>query len=442
MTELVREHGSNEGLVRAIGRWSLAALIVNCIIGSGVFGLPSILAGLLGRASIVAVVVAALAMAVIMACFSEVASRFSNTGGPYLYAQAAFGRFMGIQVAWLLWFVRLTSCAANANLFVIYIGEFWPDAAKPGMKLTILSLLIGILAIINFFGVRAGTNVSNSFTAAKLSSLGIVIVSGTIFLMKWHPATALAAPSHANHSWARAIVLLIFAYGGFEAALISAGEAKNPKRDMPFGLIAALINCAVIYSLIQWVVVAVLPNPAQSVRPLADVAQIVVGRVGAGMISIGALASIYGYLSGNMLATPRITFALAERGDFPSPFGWVHSSFRTPYFSIFAFALLVWLLALFGSFAGNATLSAGSRIFYYGVVCAALPVLRRNAKTPALLRIPAGTSISVAGVLICCGLLTQIEYTKSIILLVAVAVAFANWVAVRKKPLSSPSLEA
>ncbi len=349
---------------------------------------------------------------------------------------------MGIQVAWLLWFVRLTSCAANANLFVIYIGEFWPDAARPGMKLAILSLLIGILAVINFFGVRAGKNVSNSFTAAKLSALGIVIVAGAIYLMRAHPITAIATHTHAGNAWGRAITLLIFAYGGFEAALVSAGEARNPRRDMPFGLFTALITCAVIYSLIQWVTVAILPDPAQSVRPLADVAEIVMGRAGAAVISIGALASIYGYLSGNMLATPRITFALAERGDFPSPFRWIHSRFRTPYFSIFVFSLLVWLLALFGTFAGNATLSAGSRIFYYGVVCAALPVLRRKMTAPPLLRIPAGILIAVVGVLICCALLTQIDYNKSMILLAAVAVAFANWLAVRKKPLPQSQSEA
>ena len=424
---------SSEGLVRAIGRWSLAALIVNCIIGSGVFGLPSVLAGLLGRASVVAVMLAALAMAVIMACFSEVASRFSQTGGPYLYAQEAFGRFMGIQVAWLVWFVRLTSCAANANLFVTYLGEFWPNATQPAMKLAILTLLIGTLAAINFRGVRAGAHVSTSFTIAKLTSLTIVVVAGTIYLIGAHRMIPQAITSPGANNWARAIVLLIFAYGGFEAALISAGEAKDPRRDIPFGLFSALITCAVIYSLIQWVVVGVLPDPAHSERPLADVARIVMGHGGAALIAIGALFSIYGYLSGNLLATPRITFALAERGDFPSLFALVHPRFRTPYFSIFVFALLVWGLALFGSFAGNATLSAGSRLFYYGTTCAVLPALRRKQEKPALLRVPGGNILAVLGVLICAALLTQIEYNKSVILLAAIAVAVLNWLAVRNR---------
>ena len=431
MTETVRGTTSSEGLVRAIGRWSIAALVVNCIIGSGVFGLPSVLASLLGRASIAAVLVAAVAVGIIMACFAEVASRFAQTGGPYLYAQAAFGRFMGIQVAWLVWFVRLTACAANANLFVIYLGEFWPDATRPAMKLAILTLLLGILAAINFRGVKAGAHVSNSFTVAKLASLGLVCIAGGIYLISTRNVIPHADLAPGGKEWARAIVLLIFAYGGFEAALISAGEAKDPRRDLPFGLFAALFTCAVVYGLIQWVVVGILPDPAHSQRPLAEVARIVLGRSGASLTALGALFSIYGYLSGNILATPRITFALAERGDFPSVFALVHRRFHTPYFSILAFALLVWMLALFGSFAGNATLSAGSRLFYYGVVCAALPVLRKKDRQPALIHIPAGNFVGILGALLCAALLTQIEYTKSLILVVAVAVAFLNWIFVR-----------
>ncbi|HEY1676381.1 MAG TPA: APC family permease [Candidatus Sulfotelmatobacter sp.] len=426
---------NSKGLVRAIGRWSMAALIVNCIIGSGVFGLPSVLAGLLGRASIVAVLLGAAAMAIIVACFAEVSSRFEGTGGPYLYAQEAFGRFMGIQVAWLVWFVRLASCAANANLFVTYIGEFWPQAVLPAMKLAILTVLIGVLAAINLAGVRAGARISTSFTIAKLSSLAIVAIAGTIFLAATHhlvPAPS-AAPDPRN--WGKAIVLLIFAYGGFEAALISGGEAKDPRRDMPFGLAVALVTCAVSYSLIQWVVVGILPDPGHSIRPLADVARIVMGPVGAALISLGALFSIYGYLSGNMLATPRITFALAERGDFPAFFGLVHSRFRTPYVSIVVFAVLVWMLALFGSFAGNATLSAGSRLFYYGVICIALPVLRKKQKNDAQVQVPGGTFIAVLGALLCAGLLTQIEYNKSIVLLAAIGVAFLNWLLVRSRSI-------
>ena len=438
MTETAQTGASNavvgkEGLVRAIGRWSLAALIVNCIIGSGIFGLPGLLAGLLGRASILAVLLAAAAMGVIMACVAEVASRFTDTGGPYLYAREAFGRFLGIQVAWLVWFVRLTASAGNANLFVTYLGEFWPNATRPTGKMAILTVLIGLLAAINIRGVKASAGVSNTFTVAKLAALGVVCVAGTAYLIAKHPVVTepMIVPG-ANH-WARAMVLLVFAYGGFEAALVSAGEAKDPCRDMPFGLLTALITCAVIYAVIQWVVVSVLPDPVHSARPLADVARIILGRGGAALIAMGALFSTYGYLSGNMLATPRITFALAERGDFPSVLGIVHRRFHTPYVSILVFAVLAWLFAYFGNFPGNATLSAGSRLFYYGVLCAALPMLRKKNTGTALFHVPAGALVAVVGVLLCVGLLTQIEYNKSLILVAAVAVAFLNWLAVRNR---------
>jgi basic amino acid/polyamine antiporter, APA family len=420
-------------LVRAIGRWSFAALTVNCIIGSGVFGLPSALAQKAGRASILGVVLAGAAMGVIMACFAEVASRFTETGGPYLYAREAFGRFMGIQVAWLVWFVRLTACAANASLFAIYLGEFWPRATEPLPRFAILTLLIGMLAAINLRGVKIGAHVSTTFTIAKLASLGVVCVAGAFYLISAHRIIPPPSAPASADSWLQAIVLLIFAYGGFEAALISTGEARDPRRHVPFALFAALATCTVIYGLIQWAVVGVLPDPGHSQRPLADVARIVLGQGGAAIIAIGALLSVYGYLSGNILGTPRITFALAEGGDFPSVFALVHKRFRTPYFSILVFALLVWVLALVGSFTWNVTLSAGSRLFYYGVVCAALPVLRRKQERPAVFQVWGGTWVAVLGVLICLGLLTRIDYSKSVIILIAVAVALLNWLLVRKR---------
>jgi len=166
-------------------------------------------------------------------------------------------------------------------------------------------------------------------------------------------------------------------------------------------------------------------------RPLADVARILRGGAGAILIASGALISIYGYLSANMLAVPRITFALAERGDFPSLFAAVHPRFRTPYVSIAVFALLTWLLALLGSFSWNVTLSAVARLFYYGLVCAALPVLRRREPAAARFRLPGGVFFALLGVGICLVLITQVNLSGSLILLATVLVAFFNWILVR-----------
>ena len=433
MTETASGIAPRQELVRAIGRWSLVALTVNCVIGSGVFGLPSVIAGLIGPASVWAVLLAGAAVAVIMACFAEVASQFTASGGPYLYVRAAFGRLAGIEVGWLTWVVRIASCAANANLFVIYLAQFWPRATQPVPRFLILTLLVGILAAINYRGVRMGAQVSNAFTVGKLLPLVLVCVVGVFYLAHrgWvMPALSVAADQKA---WSHAIVLLIFAYGGFEAALISGGEAKDPRKDTVFGLFVTLLICAAIYWLIQWVVVGVLPDPAHSDRPLADVARIILGPSGAVVVAFGALISVYGYLSANILATPRITFALAERGDFPSPFAAVHPVFRTPYFSILLFVALVWLFAMFGSFAGNATLSAGARLFSYALVCASVPVLRKKQPQAATFRLPAGPLFAVLGVLICLVLLAGMDFSKSLLLGITVIVGLLNWIAVRNR---------
>jgi basic amino acid/polyamine antiporter, APA family len=421
------------GLVRAIGRWSLAALMVNSIIGSGVFGLPSVVAGLLGNASPWAVLLAGAAIGVIMACFAEVASQFNEAGGPYLYVRTAFGRFMGIQTGWMLWLAQMAAPAANANLFVIYLGEFWPHAREPIPRFVVLTLLIGILTLINYRGVRAGARVSDVFTLAKLLPLGIVIVGGALYLITSHRA-AIAGPTFASsHNWLKAILLLVFAYGGFETALTPMGEAKDPRRDVAFTLFAALATCTVVYTLIQWVVVGALSDPAHSDRPLADVARLFMGPEGAALVAIGALVSLYGYVSAKILAVPRLTYALAEGGDLPRFFGAIHPRFRTPYFSILVFALFTWLLAIFASFAWNVTLSAVARLFYYAAGCAALPALRRKQPGAAVFRLPGGNFFAALGVLICLVLLTQVDRSGSLILLATVAVALLNWLAVRDR---------
>ena len=427
-------------LVRAIGRWSMAALVINSIIGSGIFGLPSDLAKLLGNASPYAVLIAGGAMGVIMACFAEVASRFTQTGGPYLYSRVAFGRLVGIEMGWMLWLVRLTAPAANASLFVIYLREFWPRAMDPFPRLCVLTLLIGILAITNLRGVRAGAEMSNIFTVAKLVPLFLVAIAGAVYLLNHQQVSNATATSAGAHSWLKAILILGFAYGGFEGALTPMSEATNPRRDTTFGLFAALITCTALYTVIQWVVVEALADPAHSERPLAEVARVAMGNSGAALIAVGALVSIYGYLSANMLAVPRLTFALAEQQDFPAIFAAVHPRFRTPYFSILVFATLVWLFALLGNFTWNVTLSAVARLFCYGAGCAALPVLRRKQPGEARFQLPAGSLLALIGVTVCVVLITQIDLRKSLILVAVIITAFLNWVAVRnRKPQQTVS---
>jgi amino acid transporter len=400
-------------LVRAIGRWSLTALVINSIIGSGVFGLPAATAALLGRLSPYAVLAAGAAMSIIIACFAEVASRFHQAGGPYLYARAAFGRLMGIQTAWMLWLGQVAAPAANANLFVIYLGEFFSHAKDPVPRALILTALIG-----------------NLFTAAKLVPLFAVIALGVFVLHAHHWQIAsprLAAPGPGK--WLSAMLLLAFAYGGFETALAPMSEAKAPRRDAPFALFAALVLCTALYALIQWVVVGVLSNAALSTRPLAEVARLAAGPLGAALVAVGALLSFCGIISAKILAMPRVPFALAEQGDFPKAFAAIHPRFHTPYISIAVFAAMMWALALFGNFRWNVTLSAVARLLYYSVGCAALPILRRKnpEDAPALFTLPAGNFLAVLGVILSLVLATQVDFGQSLIVVGTIALALLNW---------------
>lgn len=408
----------------------MVALAVNCIIGSGIFGLPSVVAGFIGAWSPLAVLLAGLAMAAIIGCYAEAASQFTETGGHYLYVRRAFGRFAGVQVGWMTLLSRLTACAAAVNLLVISLREFWPGAGAPLPRFAVVTLFVGTLGTANYRGVAAGALVSNVSVIAKLVPLALVCVVGVVYLTG-HPAVAEAAVNGTLDAWLKAVLLLIFAYGGYEAALFPMGEAKDPRRDAPFALFAALLVVALLYTVLQLVVVEALPGAAHSERPLADVARVMMGEGGAALISVGAMIAVYGYLSANLLGGPRGTFALAERGDFPAPLAAIHPRFNTPYISIALYVLLVWAFALLGSFTWNLTLSAVARLFYYGAVCAAVPVLRRKQPGAAVFRLRGGPLIPAAGVLICVALLTRVDFSKSLILLAVILIAAVNWLLVR-----------
>lgn len=411
-------------LTRALGRWDLAALVVNSVIGSAIFGLPMLLIALVGSWSPLAYVLGGAAIAVIALCFAEVASRFRAAGGPYLYARQAFGPFIGLQVGWAGWLVRIASAAANANLFVLYLAELWGPATRPAVRLLLLTVIFFVFTVVNYRGVRQGAQVSNVFTVAKLLPLGVFGLVG-LFFLRGENFTAHAIG--ATGDWPQAMLLLVFAYGGFEAAMIPAGEMKDPARDTPFALLSGLALIALTYALIQTVVVGTLPAGVETDRPLATAARQFLGTGGGLLLAVGALISVCGLLSTSMLNSPRITYAFAERGDFPAIFGAVHPRFRTPYVSIVVYAILSWGLALYGSFEWNAVLSAVARLLTYFSTCAAFLMLRRRSDTIAAFKAPAGPVVAVAGMAFCVWLLLRMGKQELIILGFTALLAAATW---------------
>jgi basic amino acid/polyamine antiporter, APA family len=407
--------------------------MVNFTIGAGIFGLPSAAAGLLGSQSPIAYLIAAAGIGVIAACFAEVASHFSQAGGPYLYSKVAFGRFLGLQTGWLLWLTRVSSSAAVANVFVDYMPGFWPQAKDPINRFVILTILISGLALINIRGVRMGTRISNLLTVAKLLPL-LLLIAGGFFFIRLHGSPVLVtSESHPTGAWLRTVLLLIYAFAGFEAALIPTGELKNPSRDIPRAILVSLPFVAMVYFLVQTVVVRMVPNSAHTDHPLSAAAYVFGGNIMASIISVGALLSSFGSLAANMIANPRLTFAFAEEGDFPRWFGTIHPRYQTPYTSIIAFALLLWTLALTGTFRWNATLSAVSRLFAYGITCAALPTLRKKMPGQEGFHLPGGTVFAVLGILFAIVLLGRMGLAELIALAITACLSLLNWLAVRRK---------
>lgn len=426
-------------LPRAIGRMALTGLVLNVVVGSSVFGLPAIIAAGLGAASPWAWLISAAGMALVVLCFAEVASRFREAGGAYLYARAAFGRLAGIEMAWLSYLVRLTAAATNSNLFVIYLAEFWPGATDPVTSRVILGLMILPLAVANYRGVGPGLHVSSAFTAAKLLPLGLFVVVGVGALLAGDAGGAAGGRVGAPiGGWMEAVLLLVYAYGGFEAALFPLGEARNPRRDAPVALLLTLGFCALLYTLVQVVVAGTLAHPETSSRPLADSARVFMGETGATVLAVGALVSVYGYLAGATLVVPRLTYAMAEQRDLPGLFGAVHPRFRTPYVSVIVFAALAWAMAASADFLQNLSLSAVSRLLTYGAVCVALVVLRRRDPDGAAFRVPGGTAVALLGLAFTGVLAVRMNQRELALLTVTLLLGLAHWWRIRRTPVPPP----
>jgi len=417
--------------VRALGRWDLTALVVNGILGSGIFGLPAAIAALVGWLSPLAYLLAGAGIACIVLCFAEVSARFTVSGGPYVYARRAFGRFVGVQVGWVSWLVRLASAGANANLFVLYLASLWPPAQHGWARVAVLTGLFGLLTVVNYRGVRQGALASNLLVIGKLIPLLTFTVVG-LFACNLATVRSWVIP---RPDWTRALLLLIFAYGGFENAMFPGAEMRDARRDAPFALLAGLGLISGLYLAIQVIFLGTVPAGTHTDQPLAAAALRVLGPAGVWMISVGALVSVWGWFAGTMLGTPRLTYALAEQGDFPDVFGRLHNRFRTPHVSILVFSALSWMLALAGTFEWNASLSAVARLLTYGTTCAALLPLRRQMGAKGDFRLPAGLLWSLLGVGFCATLLLRMSRAELTILAATLALASATWLWARwQKP--------
>lgn len=388
-------------LIRGIGVFGSAFLVLNGMIGAGIFALPSAVAAKAGILSPWLFLAVGSVIITVVLTFAELSSYFRISGGPVLYATRAFGSLVGFSTGWIYYVSRAAALAANSNAMAVYLATLWPwFGVDPGRAVVIVAVCGG-LTLVNVLGVKDSVRMLALFTFFKVIPLLIMILLGLQYVS---PDTLFPESMPTIDDLGGTTLLLIYAFVGFETVLITAGETAKPKITIPKALILTMIATGILYFLIVLVYVSVLPTEFDHGATLVDVGRKLAGPVGAVAITLAAVFSIGGNLSSIMLAVPRLTYSLAEHRLLPRWFGRVHDKFSTPANSVIFLGVLAAGLALSGSFVRLAIASSLTRLITYIVCIAALPVIKGKADHATIakaFRIPGGYVIPFAAFVLC-----------------------------------------
>lgn len=407
---------ADEELVRAIGTRALGLSVVNMVVGGGIFVLPGLVAVHLGSAAILAYLVCALAVALVFLCFAEVGSRTTRSGGAYAYVEDAFGPFAGFVCSILFWFGwSALADAAITDAMVETIAIAFPQLAQPVPRAMFIVAVITLLAIVNIRGVRSGVRLVVFTAVLKVLPLVLLLFVG-LFAIDADHLTIPQLPS--MQSIGAAAIILFFAFAGAETALSAGGEIKDPNRTVPRGLFLGLVGILALYvglqSVSQGVLGPALANNTEA--PLAAAAKVVFGDWGTNMLLVAGVVSIFGTVSGDLLASPRVIFASARDGNLPAILGRVHPRYRSPYAAIIFMSAVVCAFALTGSFKKLAVVASGSILAIYLAVSLAVIRLRQRDGLPkeSEFTLPFGPTIPILSVLVIGWLLFQLTGAEAI----------------------------
>jgi amino acid transporter len=390
------------------------------VVGSGVYLLPAAAAAYLGALSLGAVALAGLAVALVVLCYAEAASRFDQPGSGYLYARAAFGELVGFEVGWMTWLARVASLASLAVGFAQAVGYLWPAVEAGAWRTVTVVGPVLVLTAINLAGVRFGVGASLVLVLGKLLPLTVFVGAG-LAAASWERLAGQRPVGEG--SLGEAALLLLFAYAGFENTPAPAGEFRNPKRDVPFALATEVALVTLLYTAVQAVALATLPELGSSKTPLADAARLFLGEPGGWLLTVGAAIGILGTNGNTVLAGPRYLFALARDGFGPRWLAKIHPRFHTPAAALLLQTGVALPLALSGTFTGLAALSVVARLTGYVTTALAVPVLRRKLPAaPGAFRLPGGPAIPIAAALVGLGLAASAHPANLLAAAVALAV--------------------
>ncbi len=393
--------GQRGQLIRGIGMIGGVLLVLNGMIGAGIFALPSAVAARAGILSPWLFLAAGVLIITVVLTFAELSSYFRTSGGPALYATEAFGPLTGFSTGWIYFVSRAAAFAANCHVMAIYVGGLWPWFDTGTGHAVVIVIVSGTLTLVNVLGVKGGVRALVFFTFFKLIPILVMVLLGMQFVS---PDILFPRNLPTIDDLGGTILLLIYAFVGFEQVLITAGETAKPKETIPNALVFTMIATGILYFLIVLVYVSVLSDDIGEGATLVDVGRKLAGPAGAIAITIAAIFSVGGNLSSTMLAIPRVTLSLADNRLLPQWFGEINERFSSPANSIMFLGGVAVLLALSGSFVRLAIAASLSRLIVYLVCIAALPVIKRNADSATIAsayRIKGGYTIPLIALGLC-----------------------------------------
>jgi APA family basic amino acid/polyamine antiporter len=411
--------------------------VLNAMIGAGMLAAPAKVYALAGGWSFVVLAAAALALTPLILCFADLSSRFSGTGGPYLYARAGLPALPAFAVGWLMWFSQAMSVATLSSLFVTYLAGFVP-ALETGLPryLTIAALGVALTGIV-LVGIRQSARASNVLIVLKVGFVIAFAAAGVWFVQGQR--LAIDQPLPTAIPFAQAMLIYLFAYSGFERGSVVAGEAQDPQRDVPAALIGGVLAVTFAYAAVLLVCMGVLDQPAANDRPLAEVGRQLFGPAGAVAVSAGALAVIVGTILVITISMPRMLLALSEQDQLPQWLGAVHPRWRTPHVAIVISSVLGFGFAMMSDLLTALTIATAARLTGYVLCCISLWRMsgRPDAPQPRF-SLPFRGPIALFTAVLFTGVLA-LGATKELPPLAAVlAVGLVLWALSRRAPSPGP----
>lgn len=426
------DSGSDSLLRREIGKIGVATIAMNGVIGSGIFALPAVAIAQAGYFSPWVFVLCGLLILSVALTLARAASFFEITGGPIVYTTHAFGRYVGFQTGLLIYVSRVAAIAASANLIVSYAAALWSPLASGVPRVAAIVAYISIATILNAIGVRAGMAAVYIISVLKLAPLILLMLVG-LPSVEWAQVSSAGRPE--INSLGQTMLVLMYAFIGFEFSLIAAGETRNARVAIPKALAVTVIAIAVCYALIQLIVVSVGPDLGESDAPLVEVARRLMGPAGALILGLGVVFSTGGGSLTSLLTAPRLTFALSRDGSLPAWLGKVNERTQAPANSIIFCGIFSLGMAVSQGFVWLITLSTVIRLLTYALCIASLPKIERTIPLEERqFKLPGGLAIPAVGFLLTIWLISHSTAENFMITGMIVAVGTVIfWICTRRK---------